>query len=74
MGTFTLIHTRAGFIVRSIVLKTAPLGDTVKIILGVTKQSIIYTAAPRGIVLQHSGGLANSNFFSFQQIEHFSPP
>ena len=43
-------HKGDGFIVRSIVLKTAPLGDRAKIILGYygTSQSFTHADAPRG--------------------------
>ena len=67
VGTFTLIHTTAGTFVRSIVLKPAPLGKMAKTTLDFTEQSIVYTDAPRRMILPHSGGLANSNFFLFRR-------
>ena len=57
----------AGTFVRSMVLKTAPLGEKAKITLDITTQSIVYTDAPRGMILPHNGGLANSNFFLFRR-------
>ena len=65
--TFTLIHTTAGIVVRLRVLKTAPLGDPAKITLDFTKHTILNTDAPRRMILPHSGGLANSNFFVFSR-------
>ena len=65
--TFTLIHTSAGIIVRSRVLKTAPLGDPAKITLDFTQHTILHTDAPRRMILPHSGGLANGNFFVFSR-------
>ena len=44
-----------------------PLGEGAKITLDFTSRSIVNTDAPCGIVLQHSGGLANSNFFVFSR-------
>ena len=45
------------------VLVTARLSQEVeKITLDITAQSTLYTDAPRGIMLQRSGGLENSKF------------
>ena len=45
------------------VLVMAPLSQEVeKITLGLTTQSTLHTDAPRGIMLQRSGGLENSEF------------
>ena len=47
------------------VLVTAPLSqEKEKITLDITTQSTLYTDAPRDIMLQRSGGLENSKFFS----------
>ena len=61
IGTFTPIQ--ALNIVSLRVLVTAPLSQEVeKITLDITSQSTLYTDAPRGIMLQRSGGLENSKF------------
>ena len=68
IGTFTPIHT-TGYIVSSRMLVMAPLHHQVeKITLDVTTQSTLYTDAPRGIMLQRSGGLENSKFI-IQRIQ-----
>ena len=47
--------------------RTAPLRDWARITLDITRQSILYTDAPWGLILPHSGGFVNSNFFLFSR-------